>query len=371
MTVGFHAPLPPARSGVADYAAALLGEMRRRGSVEAAAKVCDIALYHLGNNRLHAEIYRRALERPGVAVLHDAVLHHFLLGQLSEREYLDEFVYNYGEWTRGLARDLWRGRAASGADERYFRYPMLKRAAEASLAVIVHNPAAARAVREHAPGASVHEIPHLFAPPELPGEAEVQRYRQSLGLEPGAFVFGVFGYLRESKRLFSVLDAFAGVHREDPRARLLIAGEFVSSDLERAIAPLLPAPGVHRLPFLGEREFWLAARMVDACINLRYPSAGESSGIAVRLMGLGKPVLVTAGEEYARVPEDACLHIEPGMAERGSLSEHMRLLVSMGGVARAVGERAAAHVAAHHRLDAVAAEYWKVLEGCAHLVTSI
>ena len=371
MKVGFFSPLPPERSGVADYAAALLAEMRRQGMVEAGAKQCDIALYHLGNNRLHAEFYRRALERPGVAVLHDAVLHHFLLGQLSEPEYLDEFIHNYGEWNRGLARELWRGRAGSGSDDRYFRYPMLKRVAERSLAVIVHNPAAARTVREHAPGTSVHEIPHLFAAPTLPGEAEVLCYRQSLGLEPGAFVFGVFGYLRESKRLFSVLEAFDKVRRSDPRARLLIAGEFVSSDLERAMAPLLPAPGVVRLPFLDEREFWLAARMVDACINLRYPSAGESSGISVRLMGLGKPVLVTAGEEYARVPEDACLRIESGTAERDSLIGHMRLLLGMGGVAQAVGDRAAAHIAERHRLEVVAAAYWKVLEECAHLVTSI
>ncbi len=214
MKVGLLFAAAAGRSGVADYAAALLAEMRRQGTVEAGAKQCDIALYHLGNNRLHAEFYRRALERPGVAVLHDAVLHHFLLGQLSEPEYLDEFVHNYGEWNRGLARELWRGRAGSGSDDRYFRYPMLKRVAERSLAVIVHNPAAAAPCANTRPATSVHEIPHLFAAPALPGEAEVLRYRASLGLEPGAFVFGVFGYLRESKRLFSVLEAFDKVRRE-------------------------------------------------------------------------------------------------------------------------------------------------------------
>ncbi|MBS1856014.1 MAG: glycosyltransferase [Acidobacteria bacterium] len=360
MTVGFYSPLPPARSGVADYSAALLAELRRRGRVEANPRSCDLALYHLGNNRLHAEIYRRAIKHPGVVVLHDAVLHHFLLGQLAEGEYVSEFVYNYGEWNRGLARDLWRGRAASASDDRYFRYPMLKRAAGVARAIVVHNPAAARAVREHAPDATVREIPHLFAAPDLPSEAEALRYRDSLGLS-GAFVFAVFGYLRESKRLFSVLAAFEALRREFPRAALLIAGEFVSSDLERAIAPLLAAPGIVRLPFLSERDFWLAARMTDACINLRYPSAGESSGIAVRLMGIGKPVLVTESEEYARLPADACLRIAPGAAECDALFEHMRLLAAMPAAAEAIGARAAAHIAAHHRLDTVGEQFWKVL----------
>jgi len=36
MTVGFYSPLPPARSGVADYAATLLAELRRHGPVEVA-----------------------------------------------------------------------------------------------------------------------------------------------------------------------------------------------------------------------------------------------------------------------------------------------------------------------------------------------
>src|SRR4051812_3447882 len=168
MTVGFFSPLPPARTGVADYAASLLAGLRRHGNVEIAPARCDIALYHLGNNGLHAEIYRRAIAEPGVVVLHDAVLHHFFLGQLTEAEYLDEFVYNYGEWNRGLARDLWRGRAGSGSDDRYFRFPMLRRIAERALTLVVHNPAAARAVKEHAPEARVVEIPHLYSRPELP-----------------------------------------------------------------------------------------------------------------------------------------------------------------------------------------------------------
>ena len=380
MTAGFFSPLPPARTGVADYAAALLTELRRHGRVEVAPARSDAALYHLGNNPLHAGIYRRAIEKPGVVVLHDAALNHFFLGQLSESEYVDEFVYNYGEWNRGLGRELWRARGGSAADERYFRYPMLKRAAERALAVVVHNPAAAAAVRDHAPGARVVEIPHLFAPPQLPDEASALRYRARLrgnpggspgsnpGVEPGTFLFGIFGYLRESKRVAAVLEAFRAVHAELPRTALLLAGQFVSTDLERAVAPIFGAPGasgIFRLPYLPEREFWMAARAVDACINLRYPAAGESSGIAVRMMGIGKPVLLTDGLESAPFPEDACLRIAPGPAERDSLRQHMVLLISMAEVARAIGQRGAGHIAAHHRVELIGKRYWDLLsESC-------
>ena len=358
MTAGFYAPLPPARTGVADYAAALLAEMKKHGRVEVAPANCDVAVYHLGNNALHRDIYRRALERPGVAVLHDAVLHHFLLGQLDEAAYVEEFVYNYGEWNRGLARELWRGRASSGSDRRYFDYPMLRRIVERSRAVVVHNPAAARVVAEHAGQTPVVEIPHLFvSPPGAIGGAEAIRWRQRAGVDVASFLFGVFGYLRESKRLMTVLDAFREVHRACPRTALLIAGEFVSSDLERAVSAMLPSPGIVRRPHLAEREFWLAAGAVDACINLRYPAAGETSGIAIRMMGIGKPVMLTESLECSRFPEDACMRIAPGVAERDSLCEHMMMVASMPDVAAAIGERAAAHILAHHGVEKVAAQY--------------
>jgi glycosyltransferase involved in cell wall biosynthesis len=361
VTAGFYSPLPPEQTGVADYAAALLPELRKHGAVEVAPEHCDVALYHLGNNALHAGIYRRALARPGVAVLHDAVLNHFLLGQLDQEEYAREFVYNYGEWNRGLAVELWRGRTASASDGRYFEFPMLKRIAERSRAVVVHNPAAARAAKRHAPDARVVEIPHLFVMPALPPEAERLRWRQRSGIAPGAFLFGVFGYLRESKRLMTVLEAFTELRRENPRAALLVAGRFVSSDLERAVRPLLAEPGIARLPYLPDDQFWLAAASVDAGISLRYPATGETSGITIRLMGIGKPVLLTDSEEYARFPEDACIRVASGAAERESLLRHMVLVTSMSEVASAIGERGAGHIRAHHGVVEAAKLYWTTL----------
>ena len=94
----------------------------------------------------------------------------FSSGNSTRQAYVDEFVYNYGEWNRGA------GGATCGAvarrpaaDERYFRYPMLRRLAERARAVVVHNPGrGAGGTRARSAGARVVEIPHLFAPPPLP-----------------------------------------------------------------------------------------------------------------------------------------------------------------------------------------------------------
>ena len=371
MTVGFHSPLPPARTGVADYSAALLRALRKLGDVRPNANLADVHLYHIGNNRLHGAIYRQAIERPGVAVLHDAVLQHLFLGSFTEGEYVDEFVYNYGEWHRDRGRELWRERAASAADERYFRYPMLKRIATTSRAVVVHNPGAADLVRQHAPEANIAVIPHLFdPPPEIDPLATID-FRRKLGIPMDAYLFGVFGFLRESKRLLPVLETFIRLHQafpeeSKPRPAMLVAGDFVSSDLARACAPLLDAPGgvrnaIYRVPYLSERNFWIAASAVDACINLRVPAAGETSGIAIRLMGIGKPVLLTEAQENSTFQQASFFPVPSGVAESAALFDYMGILALNRVMSREIGRIAADHIGREHALGRISQLYWELL----------
>jgi glycosyltransferase involved in cell wall biosynthesis len=364
MKAGFFSPLPPARTGVADYSAALLGAMRQSGTVEA-GEGGDVNLYHLGNNGLHGEIYRRALEEPGVIVLHDAVLNHFFLGKFGNEVYVTEFVHNYGAWTAELAARLWAGRARSGADPLYFQYPMLRRVVERSRAVIVHNARAEALAREHG-AIDVTRIPHLFEPAPAPPDYEVIRLREQLGVGGSDVLFAVFGHLRETKRIPAVLRAFARVRRDRKNVKLLIAGEFASRDLPRALGSALDAAGVIRTGYLSDQDFPLHAAATDVCVNLRWPSAGETSGIAVRLMGMGKCVVLTHGEETADYPESAVIGVDAGPAEEEMLTAFMLWLSENPGRARETGARAAAHIARFHALPLVAEQYWRAIRRCYH-----
>ncbi|MBX9599819.1 MAG: hypothetical protein K2X35_02405 [Bryobacteraceae bacterium] len=356
MTLGYFAPLPPAPTGVADYAEALLGELRKLGDV-AVNEPGDVALYHAGNNRLHASIYRLAIGTPGVVLLHDAVLTHLLLGVLPEAEWIEEFVYNYGEWNRALACDLWRNRAGAAADPRYFRYPMLKRLVRASRAVIVHNPAAAARVRDHHPAAVIHQVNHFFAAPPPPDSEGV---RESLAIGPRTFLAGVFGHLRESKRLPSVLRAVQRCRERGGDIALLLAGEIASPDLLRSVQPWLAETWVRRTGFLSEADFWRHAAAVDACVNLRYPGAGETSGIGVRLMGIGKPVIATTGDEVASIPDAALLRVAPGAAEIDELSDLLLWLAGSPAATKRIGDSARDWIASECNIQAAASRIWQI-----------
>jgi glycosyltransferase involved in cell wall biosynthesis len=176
-------------------------------------------------------------------------------------------------------------------------------------------------------------------------------------------VFGVFGYLRESKRILPILQCFERLHRGEPRARLVLAGSFASADLERAVEPWRTHPAILWLPHLKENAFWGVTGAVDCCLNLRHPAAGETSGIGVRLMGLGRVVFFTDGTEIAGIPGDACIRITPGLEENAELFDYMKVVIGLPEVVRAIAQRAASHVRYHHSLDRVADRYWKTLCG--------
>lgn len=341
MTLGYYAPLPPLRSGVADYAKVMLAALSEHGGI-VVNQPGDLNLYHIGNNRLHAEIYERAIAVPGVALLHDAVLHHLLIGSLGEARYRAEFVYNYGAWAEDLAGSLWARRARSMSDPRYFRYPLLKRLAERSLAVVTHSEEARRVVLSHCPGARVHVIPHLNLedPGALPSPSERERFRrESLGLDSRDFLLGVYGHLRETKRVGTVLVALDVLRERGIPANLLVAGEYASDDYARTMRPRLEAhPGVLLRGDTDAGEFRALLGAADVCVNLKHPSAGESSGIAVRAMALGVPLILSENAADAP-PRGAFVPIPTGPAELPALVESLAWLArdpaARAGIARA------------------------------------
>jgi len=225
----------------------------------------------------------------------------------------------------------------------------------------VHNPAAAQLVRDHVPQAQVFEIPHLFLRPALPSPADSVRFRASLGLTPQTLLIGTFGHQRETKRLAVVLRAFQSSQGAHTDARLLVSGDFVSSTFESAIAPLLQHPRIIRTGYLPEPELSRYAAATDLCVNLRYPSAAETSGIAIRMMGIGKPVVFTASEALARIPANACLRLDVGPDEGQTLAGYIEWLAGNRGAGLEIGCRAAAHIAECHDPEKVAREYWRVL----------
>ena len=58
----------------------------------------------------------------------------------------------------------------------------------------------------------------------------------------------------------------------------------------------------------------------DLAVNLRYPSAGETSGTLIRAFESGKPVAVSDYAQFAEFPDDCVVKIPFGDAEVTTLA---------------------------------------------------
>src|SRR5262249_28784940 len=125
-----------------------------------------------------------------------------------------------------------------------------------------------------------------------------------------ALVFASFGHVTPPKRFDVTLRAFAKLRARHPNAMYVIAGE-VSPHYQQ-VREMLAGPLGQGVIVTGRveltRMFGLMD-LADIAINLRHPVGGETSGTCVRLLGMGKPVVVSAAGWFAEIPEGCCARV--------------------------------------------------------------
>jgi len=370
MRVAFFSPLPPDRSGIADYSDALLDPLRHLCEVEVFARHSprrdagqfDIALYQMGNNACHDFVYEAALQRPGVVVMHESNLHH-LMTELTIRRgdwdgYVRECEYAGGPAARAFAERV--RNLEVGPD--YEGLPMTRRLLESARGVIVHSRFMEAEIRAAGFAGPLAVIPHgAWVPP-----GDRNRFRLRLGLDEAVPLIGIFGFLKPYKRIAESLRAFRRLLRLAPEAKLILVGEpHPDLPLEGMIRSLGLSASVRLIGFAPIDEFTGYLSACDIVLNLRHPTVGESSGTLLRALGLGKAALVSAVGSFQEFPDDVCLKVPVGAGEEDTLFEYLNLLVSRPEVARELGSRARDYVAERCNWPGVAEQYAGFLEAVA------
>jgi glycosyltransferase involved in cell wall biosynthesis len=349
-------PLPPSDSGIADYVAEQLPHLGRFFDVVTvpadppSRPDVDLDLYHVGNSPGHAYVYRAALARPGVVVLHDWSVHHLVLAETVERGdvagYLREMRRAHGEAGTFVGRQVAR---ALGGDLLPALYPLNDRLLEASLAVVGLTDHVAARARLRLRGRPVLHLPHHVSLPSLPGREEARR---RLGLPADAFLVTAPGLATVSKGLDVAIRSVARLRKAHPKMLLVVAG---------GVDPRLPLGQWLREAGLGDTRVTgrldldsFVAHLVaaDVILALRFPSHGEISGALLRALGAGRPALVTAGTPAAdEFPEGVVVPVDPGALEEEELVAFLDRLAADPHLRERVGRAARGYVEEHHRLD--------------------
>ena len=353
MRLAFLTPLPPAPTGIADYAVEVLGLLAGRHAIDVfhaqeridgdrlppsctvrparellarhRERPYDAAVYQMGNGLDHAFLYEPLARVPGLLVLHDLVLHHsrarMFLDSPAARAYArdpssaalreaarpalqayrDEVAYSYP----AQAGRLDEAHLSTTGDLLPYAYPLFRLPVEASRLTAVHNAYMAGAVQAEVPGAEVVRVP-MMAERVPVAPAEVAALRARLGLRQDDFVVGSYGLLTREKRIETVARAAARAAAALPRLRLLLVGPVPDpAGLDRLLARLgvrERAVVTGRVPF---REIAAHVEAADLVVHLRYPTARETSAALLRVLAQGRPAIVSDLEHLADIPREA------------------------------------------------------------------
>jgi glycosyltransferase involved in cell wall biosynthesis len=317
MKIAVLTPLPPTRSGVAHYASMLLPALAKRADVRAFDSLdgyrradFDAVFYQLGNNPHHEVMYAEAMREPGVVVLHDLVLHHLVVEMTLARGDVDGYVAAM-QANHGPAGAAWaRGRAAGMHTEMAnFLMPASIDIARRAKAVIVHNEYARERLQSFGVETPIHVVPHPYIPETRTFDRDALRGR--LGFTPDTRVIGFFGFLTSAKRAEVVLEAFRVARASDARLALLIVGE----PAPNIDVSALQREGIVTTGYVADDDFPSYYAVADRFVNLRYPSAGETSGTLIRAFDAGKPVAVSNYAQFAELPGDCVFKVPLGEGE--------------------------------------------------------
>ena len=367
--IALFTPLNPIKSGISDYSEELIFELSKYVDIDIYIArnykpnnqdiveqfkiypfnidnfdpgAYDEIVFHMGNSsQPHSYMYDAIKEFHGIVVLHD----YFLQGFYAERYFATNdfsecsslFTKYYSKKGEEIANYVaQRITPPIWSCEEAIDYPLNEEIISNSKAIIVHSNFIRNKILETW-NKPVITIPHHGF---IQKDFSSSQFRKKLGIKEEDLLIGSFGFVNPNKRFDVLIPTIMGLHAEN--IKYLIVGEdgadilknFIKEKSERLII----------LSYSPLDEFEALISSCDICINLRYPTLGETSGSLIRMMGFGKPVLVSNVGAYAELPDYSVYKIDPDIDEAETIRRALNALIQDKEFRESMGREAAIYV---------------------------
>jgi glycosyltransferase involved in cell wall biosynthesis len=360
--IAVFSPFAPKISGISDYIASLIGELRHTYTIDLfhdAGYVPDLGLasaefgcfdhrlfarrdkvlnyravlYQMGNSQYHRFVFEALERHPGIVTLHDFFLPHFQwwcpVPDVPD-DYLQRRVMDLGQ--RVIVHSSWcRDQVAALFPQHLEKTVVIPLGARAEVVPV--------------------DLQH--------------RAREQFGLPASALLFGAVGHMTAGKMNLELVEAFAGL-AEFPDALLVFIGQDHDGGASRRRAEALGIAA--RVRVLGRQPSPLYEELiatVDVGVCLRSPpTSGETSAALLDLMRLGVPTVVNSVGTFSAYPDSVVRRVR--LPEEGipALTRTLRELAADSRMRKALGRAAWVHVDREHAWPRAAARYVEVIEGC-------
>lgn len=333
LKLAYVSPLPPERSGIADYSAELLPELAKHYKIEAIvaqdsvvdpwinenlvirtvqwfvenSDYYDRVVYHFGNSVFHHHMFDLLEKVPGVVVLHD----FFLSDALAQME-------AHGLSKKCWANELYKAHGYKALYEHAYtadpkniisKYPCSLSVIQKSLGVIVHSSYSLR-LTESWFGGELHDwtvIPLMRGRRSKESKAFARR---KLGISNDAFLVCTFGMLGETKFNDRLLEAWLNSSLSgNENCCLVFVGEndhgSYGLDLLTSIKDSKCSDRINITGWTSQEVFCDYLSAADVGVQLRGKSRGETSAAVLDCMNYGLPTIINANGSMADIDDKA------------------------------------------------------------------
>ena len=382
--LAYVSPLPPERSGIADYSAELLPCLAAYYDIDVIiaqakistpwvhahcgiqtsdyflqnAHVYDRVIYHFGNSIYHQHMYELLAQVPGVVVLHEFYLgvipHYLQANDISPHAFSRAIYLSHGY--AALRVSFQTGQIA----EMMRKYPANLEVLQQAQQVIVHSRHAKNLADEwYGLAEDWTVIPLLRAPAS--GISRDQA-RQALGLKPDDFLVCSFGLIGATKLNHLLLEAWLN-SRLAQNCMLVFVGDEQQGEYGAQLKQAIRNSGLC-IRITGWTDMatfrnYLAA--ADIAVQLRAFSRGETSAAMLDCMNHALPTIVNAHGSFAELPADAVWMLSDKF-EQKELVVAMETLWQDGRKRTSLGSRAQEIIRSLHAPGACAEQYAEAIE---------
>ncbi len=386
--LAFVSPLPPERTGIADYAVQLLPALRlyfdielvlQQDKVDVGAELQEVPhrtvawfndhaaefdqiLYQFGNSPFHSHMFALLRQHPGVVVLHD-----FYLGDVLAYEQMTGAIPS--AWTGALYHAHGYGAALGSIDaDRHAhtkeQFPCNLAVLEDATSVVVHSEHSLELAQKWYGASATSNWNVVPLPRSAPERQARDAARRALGLNIGDFVVCTFGFIAPTKMSLELVQAWAASSlHSDTSCVLMLVGQNHGGDYGLAIsAAITTAAGRIRIAgWTDDATYHQYLQAADVGVQLRSVSRGETSAAVLDCLNYGLATIVNAKGSMASLPDDTVFKL-PEQFELAALSDALVTLRNDSEIRADLGQRAQHLLRTTHSPDYCAQRYADLLD---------
>ncbi len=351
----YFSPLPPHKSGIADYSMALIAGLAEHFDITIAVEPIriinpglynvdekdlfrhyspelyekykvkqvgwdeinfndyDYRIYNLGNNPYyHSYMYDYALHYPGLVILHDYVLFYLVVGRYwGDKQRFFKKVFKIGG-LKGLVligKLLLRRRHPLHCEYdrvQSFNFEILN----SKNKIMVHSNFAKQKILNEFPQKEneIH-IVNMISDPQDETETSSEEIKKKFNIGADDIIISSFGHIAETKLNHVVCKIIKALSKDYSRLRYIMVGEggYIDHYLDGKV--------IRKTGYVDLRDFVGFIKASDLVINLRNPSMGETSAAVIRILREGKPCVVSDDAWFSELPSNTVIKISNARVE--------------------------------------------------------